>query len=440
MTTIDPAHGPAGVTTSVRQRSVLRDRNFLRLWIGETVSILGTTISDFAIAIVAVVMLQATPAQIGLLRALGEAPTIVLGLFVGVWVDRIRRRRLLVTLDLLAALAVASIPIAYVLGVLSLGQLFVLAAVWGVLGTFWAPAWGAFLPTVVERDRLVDANSKLTLSMSATGVVGPGLAGFLVQVLTAPVAMVVDAASFVISAVCVGGVRTREASTSAQDEDRAPLRERIREGLRVAFFDPMQRAVTAPLAMLEFVNALSFAVYTIFVLEVVDLPPAALGAILAIASVGFLAGSAVAPRLERRARAGRAAILGLGLVGLSPFTMVLASREHALWLNLVFLGIPGIVGGFGGIIQWVMLSSIRQAITPEHVLGRVYASIGVLGGLMTIAGALIGGFLGETERLGPRGTILVAALAYTVPFWWSLFGPLRDATTETSPGEPVQPV
>lgn len=435
MTTNDPADDAAGVTTPMRQRSVLRDRNFLRLWIGETVSILGTTISDFAIAIVAVVMLQATPAQIGLLRALGEAPAIVLGLFVGVWVDRIRRRRLLVTLDLLAALAVASIPIAYVLGVLSLGQLFVLAAVWGVLGTFWAPAWGAFLPTVVERDRLVDANSKLTLSMSATGVVGPGLAGFLVQVLTAPVAMVVDAASFVISAVCVGRVQTREATTLIEEEDRAPLRERIGEGLRVAFFDPMQRAVTAPLAMLEFVNALSFAVYTIFVLEVVHLQPAALGAILAIASLGFLAGSAVAPRLERRARAGRAAILGLGLVGLSPFTMVLASRQHPLWLNLVFLGIPGIVGGFGGIIQWVMLSSIRQAITPEHVLGRVYASVGVLGGLMTIAGALIGGFLGGTERLGPRGTIFVAALAYTVPFWWSLFGPLRDATTAVSSEE-----
>jgi MFS family permease len=380
------------------------------------------------------VMLQATPTQIGMLRVLGEAPAIVFGLFVGVWVDRVRRRRLLVTLDLLAALAVASIPTAYLLGVLSLGQLFVLATLWGVLGTFWGPAWNAFLPTVVERGRLVDANSKITLSMSATGVVGPGLAGFLVQVLTAPVAMVVDAASFVVSAVCVGGVRTREAQTPQEEEDRAPLRVRIGQGLRVAFLDRMQRAVTAPLVMLEFVNALSFAVYAIFVLEVVELPPAAFGVIFAIASIGFLMGSAVAPRLERRMRAGRAAILGLGLVGISPFTMVLAEAEHPLWLNLVFLGLPGIVGGFGGIVQWVMLSSIRQAITPERLLGRVYASVGVLGGLMTIAGALVGGYLGEAERLGPRGTILLAALAYTVPFWWSLFGPLRDATTDRPTG------
>jgi MFS family permease len=417
--------------------SILRDRNFLRLWTGQTVSILGTTISDFAVAIVAVVTLEATSAQIGLMRALGEAPAIVIGLFVGVWVDRVRRRRLLVTLDLLAALAVASVPIAYLLGILSLSQLLVLAAVFGVLGTFWGPAWGAFLPTVVERDRIVDANSKLTLAMSATGIVGPGLAGVLVQVLTAPIAMVVDAASFLVSAVCVGGVRTRETQPTDEDADLPPVGRRICEGVRVAFLDPMQRAITTPLVMLEFVNALSFAVYAIFVLKVVRLPPAALGIVFAIASVGFLAGSAVAPLLERRMRAGRAAILGLGLVAASPFTMVLARPEHPLALNLLFLGLPGIVGGFGGIVQWVMLSSLRQAITPDRLLGRVYASVGVVWGVMTILGSLVGGFLGGAERLGPRGTILVAAVGYTVPFFWTLFGPIRDATTGADGPAPV---
>src|SRR5919108_4800870 len=378
--------------TVARPRSVLRDRNFRRLWIGETISILGTTISGFAIAIVAVVMLQATPAEMGLMRSLGVLPTIAVGLFAGVWIDRFVRRRLLVTLDLIAAVAVASVPVAYLAGVLSLWQLFALSIVFGVLEAFWDPAWGSFLPMVVERDRLVDANSKATLSMSATGIVGPGIGGFLVQVLSAPVAMVADAASFVVSAICVGGVRTREMSgTSSDGEDTEPFATRIREGLRTAFLDPMQRSVTAPLAILEFVNALSQAVYAIFVLRVVGLSPASLGIIFAVASAGFLAGSAVAPRLERRMRAGRAAILGLGLVAASPFTMVLARAEHPDWLNLVFLGLPGIVGGFGGIVQWVMLSSIRQAITPERLLGRVFASVGVLGGALTIARAPIGG-------------------------------------------------
>lgn len=98
-------------------------------------------------------------------------------------------------------------------------------------------------------------------------------------------------------------------------------------------------------------------------------------------------------------------------------------------LNLFFLGLPGILGGFGGIVQWVMLSSLRQAITPERVIGRVYASVGVLWGVMTILGALVGGYLGERERLGARGTILVAAIGYTIPFFWTVFGPIRDATT-----------
>jgi MFS family permease len=421
-----------------RPRSVLRDRNFLRLWIGETISILGTTITGFAIAIVAVVMLKATPAEIGFMRSLGVVPTIAIGLFAGVWVDRFARRRLLVTLDLVAAVAVASVPVAYLLGALSLEQLFVLAVVFGALDAFWDPAWGSFLPMVVERDRLVDANSKATLSMSATGIIGPGIAGFLVQALSAPVAMLADAASFVVAAICIGGVRTRDTpEASSDEEDTAPFGTRIREGLRMAFLDRMQRSVTAPLATLEFVNALSQAVYAIFVLRVVGLSAASLGIIFAVASVGFLAGSAVAPRIERRMGAGLAAILGLGLVAASPFTMVLAQADQPDWLNLVFLGLPGIIGGFGGILQWVMLSSIRQAITPERLLGRVYASVGVLGGILTIAGALTGGLLGET--IGPRWTILVAALGYTVPFFWTLFGPVRYATTDGRDGRGADP-
>ena len=413
----------------------------MRFWTGETVSMLGSTISGFAVAIVAVETLEATPGQMGLMRALDQAPAIVVGLFVGVWVDRLRRRRLLVVLDLCAAAAVASVPVAYLFFDLSIGHLYALSVVFGVLGTFWAPAWNAFLPAVVGRDRLVDANSKLSLSMSATGLVGPGIAGLLVDLLTAPIAMIADAVSFLVSAVAVGGVRAVEARKDSEDDDEvaSPVRERIGEGLRVAFLDPMQRAITAPAVLLEFVDGLSLAVYAIFALRVVNLRPAALGIVFATAAVGFLAGSAVAPKLERRMRPGRAALLGLALVGISPFTMVLADADHPLVLNLVFLGLPGIVGGFGGVIQWVMLSSLRQAITPERLLGRVFASVGVLGGGMAIIGALVGGYLGAEARLGPRWTILVASIGYTIPFFASLFSPLRDAmTTDTAAPAPIE--
>jgi MFS family permease len=414
----------------------VRDRNFLRLLIGETVSNLGSTISGFALAIVAVVILEATPGQMGLIRALGEVPAVALGLFVGLWVDRVSRRRLLVALNLLAAAAVASVPVVYLVGgvdALSIAQLYALALAFGILGAFWEPAWNSFLPAVVRNEQLVDANSKLTVSNSATGVVGPGLAGTLIELLTAPIAMVVDAISFVVAAISVNGVRSRQRPEPSK-EDRAPIRLRIEEGLRVAFLDRLQRAITAPQVILYFVDALSLSVYVIFVLRVVGLSPGFLGVVFMAASAAFLAGSAVAPRLERRLGAGRAALIGLGLVAASPFTMVLADAGHPLWLNLFLLGLPGLLGGFGGIIQAVMLISIRQAITPEHVLGRVYGSIGVLGGLMVIAGATIGGWLGDT--IGARTTILVAAVGYTVPFVWSLFTPLRDATTEQAAAAP----
>ncbi len=247
--------------------------------------------------------------------------------------------------------------------------------------------------------------------------------------------MVADAVSFVFSAFSVGGVQSRSAGQATEEDDEdehIPIRRRIGEGLRVAFLDPLQRAVTAPNAILALVDSLSLAIYVIYALRVVAMPAWALGVVLMVASAGFLIGSAVAPRIERRLGAGRAALLGLGLVGASPFTMVLANASHPLWLNLVFLGLPGILGGFGGIIQWVMLSSIRQATIPERVLGRVFSSIGVLRAVMAIVGAALGGWLGGT--IGPRPTILVAAIGYTTPFFWSLLTPLRTATTAPPAG------
>jgi MFS family permease len=399
---------------------------------------LGSSITGFALAVIAVDLLEASTEQMGLIRILGEVPALLVGLVVGVWVDRLAKRRLLVTLDLLAAAAVASVPIAFAFWDLTLAHLFVLALFFGILDTFWAPGWNAFLPRVVSSDRLVDANSKIMLSVSATGFVGPGLASVLIHVLTAPVAMVADAVSFVISAFSVGGVRSRaDAITNDEDEEAGlSLRHRIVVGLRRAFLDPLQRAVTVPSAILALVDSMSLAVFAFYVLNVVAMPVWALGLAFMFGSGGFLVGSAAAPRIERRLGAGRAALLGLGLVAASPFTMVLANADHPLWLNLLFFAVPGLLGGFGGIIQWVMLSSIRQATVPEQLLGRVYSSVWVLRAVMGIVGAALGGWLGNAERIGPRGTILLVSFGYTVPFILSLATPLRTATTApTATGE-----
>ena len=409
-----------------RAPSILRDRAFRRFWAGETISVFGSTISEFAISIVAVVTLQATPGQMGILRSLGGAPSIVLGLIAGTWVDRVSRKRLLVALDLCAALLIVSVPVAYALGVLSLGHLFALALAFGVLDAFWSPAWNAFLPSVVRGDRLLDANSKLMLSWSASGMVGPGLAGALVEILSAPVTMIVDALSYLVSAVFVAGVPAAERTDAgaAQIEAGSTAR-RISEGLRTAFLDPLQRSLTVPATILHLVDGMSMAVYVIYVLREVGLSPAALGGVAATAAAGFLAGSTFAPRIGRRLGAGRATILGLALVGASPFSMILAGRQHSLVANLVFLSLPGLIGGFGGVIQCVTIASIRQAITPERLIGRVSASVGVVGAVATVVGALAGGALGEV--IGLRPTIATVACAYTIPALLAPFTALRTA-------------
>jgi MFS family permease len=403
---------------------IWRQRQFVRFWFGQSISMVGSSVSDFALPLVAVITLEVTPSQMGTLRALGAAPGILLGLFAGVWVDRISRKRLLITAELLAAALVASVPVAYALGSLSLSHLVVVGVGFGLLGPFWWPAWNAFLPSVVETDLLFDANSKLLFSWSATGVVGPGLGGILVQAVGAPFALLFDAGSFVVSSAFLATVRPRVEERPGEDV-RGEMLARIREGLRLTFLDPMQRAITIPRAILDFFDAFSLAVIVIYVIREVGLSPGLMGLAFALSSVGFVVGSLVAPRFGRRVGLGGTILWGLGLVAASPYTMVAADRGLPDWVNVLFFALPGLIGGFGGVIQHAGLQAIRQSITPERMLGRVYASASLLGRVLWLVGALIGGLLGEV--VGLRPSVVVLALGYSIPFVYALASPLRTA-------------
>jgi predicted MFS family arabinose efflux permease len=188
---------------------IWRERQFVRFWIGESVSMVGSGVTDFALPLVAVITLEVSPGEMGVLRAVGAAPGILLGLFAGVWVDRVSRKGLLISAGLVAAALVASIPIGHVIASVTFEHLIVVGLCFGILGSFWWPAWNAFLPSVVRPDLLFDANSKLLFSWSATGVVGPGLGGILVQAVGAPFALLFDAGSFVASSAFLATVRPR---------------------------------------------------------------------------------------------------------------------------------------------------------------------------------------------------------------------------------------
>jgi MFS family permease len=210
----------------------------------------------------------------------------------------------------------------------------------------------------------------------------------------------------------------------------------IREGLRVTFLDPMQRAVTIPRAILDFFDAFSLSVIVIYVIREVGMSPGLMGLAFALSSVGFVVGSLVAPRFERRFGVSGAILWGLALIGASPYTMVAANDALPDWVNVSFFALPGLIGGFGGVIQHAGFQAIRQTITPERLLGRVYASSSFVGRVLWLVGALAGGFFGEA--VGLRPAVVVAAVGYAIPFLYALTSsPLRtaeEATRSRTPG------
>jgi MFS family permease len=404
---------------------IWRHRDFRRLWIGEAISDLGSSLSHFALPIVAAVTLHVTPSEMGLIRALGAVPPLFIGLIAGAWADRVSRRRLLIALNVLAAALIASVPIAYAFDALSLAHMYALSLGWGLLGPFWWPAWNAFLPSVVEPELRVEANSKLMLTFSSTGITGPGLGGVLIGIMAAPLVLLVDAATFLVTALFVAGVRPRHGA-DASPRPTTTFRADIVEGLRTTFLDPMQRAITTPRAILDLLDALSATVIVLYILRVVALSPGLMGLAFALSSVGFVAGSLIAPRVERRLDVGGMITLGLFMVAISPYTMVIADDSLPTWLNVLFFAMPGFIGGTGGIIQYVGLLTLRQSLTPERLLGRVTASAGVLGDVMWLVGAALGGVLGET--IGLRGAVIVAAVGEAVPFLVKQSSPVRRAS------------
>jgi MFS family permease len=279
-------------------RGLWASPDFVKLWSGQTISELGSRITREGLPLTAVLVLHATTVQMGLLTALGGASTLVFGLIAGVWVDRLRRRPILIAADLGRALLLASIPLAALAGVLQMGQLYTVAALAGVLTVFFDVAYQSYLPALVARDQILEGNSKLALSASIAEIAGPGLTGILVQAITAPIAILFDALSFLVSALSVGLIRKPEPPPAA----RAPehLVAETLAGLRFIFGHPVLR----PLGLRWATTFLSMGflgpLYVLYAIQILHLKPAMLGVVIAMGGVGAMVGSVLAPRLVRR--------------------------------------------------------------------------------------------------------------------------------------------
>lgn len=404
--------------------------DFLRLWAAHTVTQLGDRISFVAIPLSAVVALDASPFQVGVLSAIGSVPVLILGLFAGVWVDRLRRRPILILADVGRAVVLATIPFAAFFGVLSIWHLYVVVLLVGAMALFFDVAYRSYLPSLVRRELLVDGNSKLEVSRAASEIVGPGLAGGLVQVLTAPIAILFDALSFLLSAAFLTGIRTAEPTPQSRpNQEEGPVAEEqgrilreIRDGLGALVGNPTVRALVSCTGTIAFFNAAIEAVLVLYLVRTLGLSAATVGMIFSVGGIGFLVGAVLAGRITRYVPLGVVLVGGPLLIGLADFLIPLAGGSAALAVGLPCAA--QFLFGIGLPLYRVNEVSLRQTIVPERLLGRVNSGeYFVRLGLMPF-GALLGGLLGEV--IGLRPTLAVGALGEITALCWVLFSPARS--------------
>lgn len=397
-----------------------RHPDFLKFWAGQSISACGSQVSGLAIPLTAVLVLNADAGQMGLLAAADTAPFLLLGLLVGVWVDRLPRRLTLVATDVARAALLASIPVCALLGVLRMEQLYALGFLLGTLSTVFDVTYQSFLPSLVERGELVEANSKLEVSRSVAQIGGPALAGALVQRVSAPLTITLDALSFLASATFVALVRAPDALMSTNVE-RQTIQAQVAEGLRAVVGSPLLRSIALCAATLSFFLSMPFAIYVLYVTRDLGITPVVLGMIFSAGSVGALLGALAAGRAPHLLGLGPTVVTALLLGGVGNLFAPLAGSLPAVSVPLLVVG-QGIFW-FGFVVYNVNQLSLRQAITPDRLQGRTGASMRVLvWGTMPL-GSLAGGFLGEAIGLQP--TMLVSALGALAAPLWLLFSPVR---------------
>jgi MFS family permease len=396
-----------------------RHRDFLKLWSAQSISVFGSEITSLAYPLTAIVVLEASVFQMGVLQAAGGAAAVAVGLFAGVIADRVRRKPLLIASDLGRALLALSIPAAAFFGILRIEQLYIVAFLAGALSILSMVAAMAFLPSLVAKEQLVEGNSKLGTTESVALIAGPGLSGLLVQILTAPLAILVDAASFLVSAFFIWRIRVPE--VLIEKEKRSVWAE-IGEGLRFVYAHPLLRPLAESIALYFLFRQIVLALFTLYAIRVLNLEPLLLGVVFSGLGFGFLLGALTVKRITSRFGIGRT-MLGANLLNIFSIALVpLASGSTALIVALLILS--HFFHAFGVQLNGINLVSLRQSITPSHLQGRMTASFRFVNVGMMMFGALIAGALGEW--IGLRATLVVGAIGMILPFLRLVFSPVRN--------------
>jgi MFS family permease len=400
------------------QRGVLRrNANFVNLWGAATVSTFGSLVTRTALPFTAILLLDASPSAISVLRVAELLPGFLFGLVAGAWVDRLSRKPIMVATDLIRALLVATIPLAAFLGWLGLGHLYVIAAFVSVLSVFFDVAYQSLLPSLVDNDELVEANSKLSAAMSVAEASAFSSAGWLIQLLTAPVAMLVDALTFVASAGLVARIREPQLQVKPSPvESRPSIASDVIEGLRAVWWQPILRGMVVAGLAQNLAFGLVGTVFLLYVNQEVGFDPGILGMIFAVGGVSSFLGALIAGRLPRFG-IGAVMVASLLLAAIGGAFVPLATAANAA--GVLFLIGQQIVADSALTIYDINQVSLRQAIAPAHVLGRINASVRVTEIGAVLLGTVVAGYIGETVGLRETlwagvGLSLLAAVVLAV--------------------------
>jgi MFS family permease len=394
-------------------------RDFRSLWAAETVSQVGSQVSALALPFVAVIVLKASAFEVALLGVIEFAPFILISLPAGVWVDRLRRKPILVTADAGRALLLASIPIAHWLDALTIWQLYVVGFAAGVLTVFFDVSYQSYLPSLVPREQLIEGNSKLEVSRSGAQLAGPGLAGVLVEALTAPVAVLVDAISYLVSAIFLFRIRKEERAPTPAERQAGPgMKAEVAEGLRWVFGNRYLRWIAASTAIFNFFASIIFSIFLVFAVRELGLRPGVIGLVFAVSNIGYLLGALLANRMSRRFGVGPTIVLG-ALGSVSLLLVPLAPTSHPI----PFLIAAQAISGLGIPLYNITQVSFRQAITPERIQGRMNSVMRfIVWGVLPL-GALLGGAL--ATWFGLRTAIWVGAIGMSLAVLPVLLSPVR---------------
>jgi predicted MFS family arabinose efflux permease len=397
---------------------LLRQPEFLKLWAAQSISQIGDQITLLALPLVAVLTLDASAAQMGFLVAAELMPHLLFSLFAGVWIERSRRRRrLMIVADLGRALLLASVPLAAAFDVLSFPQLYAVAFAVGTFAVVFEISWPTLFVAVVPRRDVVDANSKMSLSRALSFVVGPSAAGFLVQALTAPVTLLVDAFSFLGSALFLTRLRAQEPPV---EEDGNGVLGSLRDGLRFVLRDELIRSDLACAATVNLFNFVFAAIFVLYATRELGVAPGTLGIALGAGAVGGILGALIAPGLERLIGIGRSVVLGSVLFP-APLILVPIASGSELQLGLM-LGAAEFFSAVGVMIFDVSAASLAFLRIPDRIRARAAGSFRFVNYGVRPLGALLGGALGTA--LGLQTTLWIGVLGALLGVAWLFFSPI----------------